>query len=38
VFRQLLPVLEDGDEEEKLMAARAFREALAALENRDIDN
>ncbi|MBQ9733865.1 MAG: hypothetical protein IJV74_06500, partial [Clostridia bacterium] len=38
VFRQLLPVLEDGDEEEKLMAARAFREALAALESRDIDN
>jgi hypothetical protein len=38
VFRQLLPVLEGGTEEEKLIAARAFREALAALENRDIDN
>ena len=38
VFRQLLPVLEEGTEEEKLMAARAFREALAALENREIDN
>ena len=37
VFRQLLPILENGSEEEKLLAARAFREALAALENREID-
>ena len=37
VFRQLLPIFEKGSEEEKLLAARAFREALAALENRDID-
>ena len=38
VFRQLLPLLENGTEEEQLLAARAFREALAALENRDINN
>lgn len=38
VFRQLLPVIENGSEEEKLIAARAFREALAALENREIDS
>jgi DNA repair exonuclease SbcCD nuclease subunit len=37
VFRQLLPILEGGTEEEKLLAARAFREALAALESRDIE-
>ena len=37
VFRQLLPILENGTEEERLLAARAFREALAALENREID-
>lgn len=37
VFRQLLPIFEKGSEEEKLLAARAFREALAALENRDLD-
>ena len=28
---------ETSTEEEKLLAARAFREALAALESRDID-
>lgn len=33
VFRQLLPILEGGNEEEQLLAAKAFREALAALEN-----
>lgn len=38
VFRQLLPILERGNEEEQLLAARAFREALAALENREIDS
>ncbi len=38
VFRQLLPMLENGTEEEQLLAARAFREALAALENRDINS
>ncbi len=37
VFRQLLPILESGTEAEKLLAARAFREALAALEGRDLD-
>jgi hypothetical protein len=38
VFRQFLPMLENGTEEEQLLAARAFREALAALENRNINN
>ena len=37
IFRQLLPMLESEDEQERLVAARAFREGLAALENRDID-
>lgn len=37
LFRQLLPMLEGDDEEERLLAARAFREGLAALENREID-
>ncbi len=37
VYRRLLPLLESEDEEERLVAARAFREALAALENREID-
>ncbi len=37
VYRRLLPLLESKDEEERLVAARAFREALAALENREID-
>lgn len=37
VYRQLLPLLHSEDEEERLCAARAFREALAALENRDIE-
>ncbi len=37
VYRTLRPMLESRDEEERLIAARAFREALAALENRDIE-
>ena len=37
VYRQLLPLLHSEDEDERLVAARAFREALAALENRDIE-
>lgn len=37
LYRQLLPMLESKDEEERLLAARAFREGLAALENREID-
>jgi hypothetical protein len=30
-------MLESADEEERLIAARALREGLAALENREID-
>ncbi len=37
VYRTLLPMLNSSDEEERLVAARAFREALAALENRDVE-
>lgn len=37
IYRQLLPMLESENEEERLVAARAFREGLAALENRDIE-
>ena len=37
LFRQLLPMLESGDQEERLLGARAFREGLAALENREIE-
>ncbi|MBQ2875680.1 MAG: metallophosphoesterase [Clostridia bacterium] len=37
IFRQLLPLLKSEKEEERLVAAIAFREGLAALENRDID-
>ncbi len=37
VYRRLLPMLQSKDEEERLIAARAFREALAALENRDTE-
>jgi len=37
IFRQLLPMLESEDESERLLGARAFREGLAALENREID-
>ena len=37
IFRQLLPMLQSDDEEERLIAAIAFREGLAALENRETD-
>lgn len=37
IYRQLLPLLESESEEERLIAARAFREGLAALESREID-
>ena len=37
VFRQFYPTLIGEDEEERQVAARAFRIALAALENRDVD-
>ncbi len=37
IYRQLLPMLESEDESERLIAARAFREGLAALENREIE-
>ena len=37
IFRQLLPLLQSEDEAERLTAARAFREGLAALENREIE-
>lgn len=37
IYRRLLPMMQSEDEEERLTAARAFRVALAALENRDAD-
>ena len=37
LFRQLLPMLKSENEEERLLGARAFREGLAALENREIE-
>ena len=37
LFRQLLPMLQSEDEEERIIAALAFREGLAALEDREID-
>ena len=37
LFRQLLPMLESENEEERLLGARAFREGLAALEGREIE-
>lgn len=37
LFRTLLPMLESENESERLTAARAFREGLAALENREIE-
>ncbi len=37
LYRQLLDMLRSDDEEERLLGARAFREGLAALENREID-
>jgi hypothetical protein len=36
IFRNLYPALTGEDEEKRLLAAKAFRIALAALENRDI--
>ena len=38
IFRQLLPLLKSDDPAERRTAAIAFREGLAALEGRDIDN
>lgn len=37
VYRKLLPLLTSDDEEARLTAARAFRVALAALENREAE-
>ena len=37
IFRQFYPMLTSENEEERLIAARAFRIALAALENREIE-
>ena len=37
IFRKLLPMLKSENEEERLLGARAFREGLAALENREIE-
>lgn len=37
LYRQLIPMLKSKNEEERLLGARAFREGLAALENREID-
>lgn len=37
VYRKLLPLLRSSREEERLTGARAFRVALAALENREIE-
>ena len=37
VYRRLLPMLEGENEEDRLIASRAFRVALAALENREIE-
>jgi hypothetical protein len=37
IFREFYPMLTSEDEEERLITAQAFRIALAALENREID-
>ena len=37
VYRKLLPLLKSEDEDERMTAAKAFRVALAALENRETD-
>ena len=37
IFRTLLPMLTSENEEDRLVAAAAFREGLAALEGRDIE-
>ena len=36
IFRQFYPLLTGEDEDARLVSARAFRVALAALENREI--
>ena len=37
IFRQFYPMLISEDEEQRLVVARAFRAALAALEGRELD-
>ena len=37
IYRQFYPLLTSEDEEERLVAAKAFRIALAALDNREMD-
>lgn len=37
IYRRLLPMMQSEDEEERLIAANAFRVGLAALEGRDSD-
>ena len=37
IYRQLTPMFESENEDERLTAAAAFRIALAALENRELD-
>jgi hypothetical protein len=37
VYRKLLPLLKSENEDERMTAAKAFRVALAALENRETD-
>ena len=37
IFREFYPMLTSEDEQERLITARAFRVALAALENREIE-
>ncbi len=37
IYRQFYPMLTGEDEEQRLVAARAFRVALAALDNREIE-
>ena len=37
VYRKLLPLLRSEDEEQRLTGAKAFRVALAALENREAE-
>ncbi len=37
IYRRLLPMMQSENEEDRLVASRAFRVGLSALENRDID-
>ena len=37
IYRRLVPLMESENEEERLVASRAFRVALAALEKKEID-